>query len=254
MSAATSLPLYGFDPDQLATNVIQWFAKSVARRAMQRDPSVNAVLFAVARIVRDGKTRCEYAFVLSEDANITWPFASSPKQNAMLADGRSQRTVTQSIRDLYGADSVDLQHDEGGAFYRAFARFARDPRPADAPLSSAFAPIVSLGRRVYEAGSWEARRADFGLTTTYLATMLSPECEEPRPKPTSNDPREYLSPLEIIETIQQGAEVRYSIDRMTTVRDLLDRYRAEPNAANLQALRESLGLREARQEVSEDAL
>lgn len=244
MTSSVALPLYGFDPDELAVNAIQWFAKSVARRALQREPAANAVLFAVARLVRDDKVRCEYAFVLSEDAATTWPFASSPKHNTLLDDGRSQRAVTQAIRDLYGSETVDLGHDEGGPFYRAFARFARDPRTLNTPFASAFSPVVLLSRVAFEPGSWEARNADFGLRATRLASVLSPECEEPARGTSSDDPREYLSPLDLIDTIQRGSEVRYSIQRATTVRERLDRYRADPSDANLRALRESLGIRE----------
>lgn len=245
MTSVVSLPLYGFNPDELAINAIQWFAKSVARRALQLEPAANAVFFAVARIARNDAVRCEYAFVLSEDANTTWPFASSPKHNAMLDDGRSPRAAARAIRDLYGADTVDLGHGEGQPFYRAFARFSRDPRTPDAPMASAFAPVVVLSKAVFVPGSWEARNADFGLRATRLATVHSPECEEPARRATTDDPRDYLSPLELVDTIQRGSELRYSIQRATTVRERLDRYRADPSDANLQALRESLGIREA---------
>ncbi len=246
MSSSASLPLYGFDPDDLANNAIQWFVKSVARRAMAREPLVNAVLFAVARIVRDGKTRCEYAFVLSEDPITTWPLASSPNHNAMLKDGRSQHVITQCLRDLYGADSVELGQHEGGAFYRAFARFARGPMPPETPLASAFAPIVLLSRPPRNPDPLDTLRfrSDSSLRATLLAFVQSPECEDPRPAATSDDPRHYLSPIEICALTGPGDYLIDLLIRWGTVREQLTRFRAEPNTSNLQALRKSLGIRE----------
>ncbi len=239
-----ALPLYGFDSDALASNALEWFASSVARWVIKNEPAAQSVLFAVGRVVRDGRERAEYAFVLCEDRAPGWPTVSSPKLNAMLGDGRSKTAVTRAIRALYGCDEVDLGHEPGQPFYRAFARFARDPRPAESPFASAFAPVTLFSRVAYEPESWEARLSDFGIEPKTLAIVLSPECEEPAKKPVSDDPREVYNPLELLEMIQSGQEISYSIRRAEELSAALVAFIERPGDEALRAIRARLGVPE----------
>ncbi|MFO0562878.1 MAG: hypothetical protein U0269_32965 [Polyangiales bacterium] len=238
------MPLHGFDDEDRANNALGWFASSVARRALKIEPAANSVLFAVGRVVRDNVTRVEYAFVLSEESEPGWPVISSPKVNAMLGDGRSQTVISRAIRELYGCDQLDMGHLEGEPFYTAFARYTRDPRPADSPFASAFAPVALFTRRVYEKDSWEARRSDFGLAPKALATVLSPECISPAKKPLSDDPRDLYDPITVIETIRSAQSLEYTLRRATDVQTALDAYCRAPSNATLRALRALLGVRE----------
>lgn len=243
MSTVKNLPLLGFDDEDRANNALGWFASSVARRALKLEPAANSVLFAVGRLVRDNVTRVEYAFVLCEEREPGWPIISSPKVNAMLGDGRSQRAVSKAIRDLYGCDQVDMGHEEGEDFYSAFARYTRDPRAADSPFASAFAPVTLFSRRVYEKDSWEARRSDFGLEPKTLATILSPECVLPAKKPASDDPRDLHDPITVLETIGAARSMEYTLQRANTVQTALDAYCRNPSDATLRALRALIGVR-----------
>ncbi len=247
MSATKALPLYGFTDEERANNVLSWFASSVVRRAMKLDPAVQSVLFAVGRLVRDGVERAEYAFVCSEEEAPGWPVVSSPKHNAMLNDGRSKALIDRCVRELYGCDAVELGHERGQAFYSAFARYARDPRPADSAFATAFAPVVLFSRRALEEGSWDARLSNFTLKPNTLASELSPECIPPASKPTSDDPRDWLDPPTLLEHIRQGSELQYSLNRATTLLGLLRAYRENPSPATLRALRAGLGIRDGAQ-------
>jgi hypothetical protein len=244
MTATRALPLHGLHDEDRADNALGWFASSVVRRAFQLAFEARSALFAVGRVARGTVVRAEYAFVLCEEPEPGWPVISSPKLNAMLGDGRSQTVVTRAIRDLYACDAVDLGHEEGGAFYRAFARYARDPRPADSPFASAFAPVALFTRVVYEPDAWEARLSNFGLKPTSLATVLSPECVPALARPTSDDPRDLYDPRTLIDRIESGREVEYVLRRANELRALVEAHRAAPTADTLRALRNALGLRD----------
>jgi hypothetical protein len=242
VSGRVTLPLFGYDDEQRFVMVVQWFAKPVARVAMELEPEAKSVFFSVGRVVRDGVVRTEHRFVLASETSPRWPFASSPKYNALLDDGRSDRAARAAQRALFGADELDLGHEEGAPFDRAFSPYTRDPRAEDASLSSAFAPIVLIERRDYPAGDWSARYTPFGLAVTPLATVLSPERIAPPARPASDDPREFVDPISLLDLAKRGEYLGPSLDRARQLAEVIERYRADPGPDTMRALRQLVGL------------
>jgi hypothetical protein len=138
-----------------------------------------------------------------------------------------------------------MGHREGEPFYSAFAGYTRDPRPADSPFASAFAPIALFTRRVFEKDSWEGRRSDFGISPKALATVLSPECVSPAKNPLSDDPRDLHDPITVIETIRSAQSLEYTLRRAGELQTAIEAYCQAPSDATLRALKAMLGIRDA---------